>query len=165
VEYWQEENRRTRRKNCLSATLSATNSIWTAGREPWPPPWDAVDKPPKAWHGHVMMDSLGDYVSLCKQLSVSLVVEATVCSQAKRLSKQGKRWLHLLEVLVEGMLYCSSRKHSCLVQTFPSCYYRSTSVERMRATLAIVTMTRAPILQTRQNWHNHLPNETFLQNG
>jgi hypothetical protein len=39
----------------------------------------------------------------------------------------------------------------------------STSMERMRTTAAIVTMTRTPILQTCQNWHTHLPNKTSVR--
>jgi hypothetical protein len=40
----------------------------------------------------------------------------------------------------------------------------------MRAKVAVVTMTGTPILLTRQNWQNHMPNKTtvrefFFQNG
>jgi hypothetical protein len=43
---------------------------------------------------------------------------------------------------------------------FASCYYRNTIIKREKETVAVGTLARTPILQTRQNWHNHLPNKT-----
>jgi hypothetical protein len=91
---------------------------------------------------------------LAQETGISTPLAATACSPAKRLSKLenlGKRCLHLLEVLVGGDDLFIAKTYSCLELTFASCYYRSTSIERMRATVAVMTMTRTPTLQTRQN--------------
>jgi hypothetical protein len=66
----------------------------------------------------------------------------TVCSPAKRpskLGKQGKRSLHFLVVLVEGgdALLFIAKTYSCWKLTFAPYYYRSTSIERMRAIVLI----------------------------
>jgi hypothetical protein len=100
--------------------------------------------------------------------SLLALVQWTDCSPAKHLSKLGKlekRQLHLLEMLAEGegALLFIANTYSSWKLTFSSNYRHSTSMERMRTTAAIVTMTRTPILQTCQNWHTHLPNKTSVR--
>jgi hypothetical protein len=64
------------------------------------------------------------------------------------------------------MFHCVSRKHTAagnerLLQI---------AAVNPQSTVAIVTMTRTPNLQTRRSWQNHLPNKNgevcnFFQNG
>jgi hypothetical protein len=63
------------------------------------------------------------------------------------------------------VLFFIGKTYSCWELMFASYYYRSINIVRLRATVAVVTVTRTPTLQTRQNWHNHLPNKSIVRYG
>jgi hypothetical protein len=94
---------------------------------------------------------------------VYTVYSGTVRSSAKRLSKlgkSGKRYLHLLDVLIQGgdALLFITKTYSCWELRFAT---GSNSSVNPQSTVAVVT-TWTPTLQIRQNWQNHLPNETVV---